>query len=264
MHCINIQQNLEWLLPSPTLLASVSSNRPALPRIAMPSAPLDTRYQIETPEGIDLPLRPAGLLPRVLAFAFDLGARGLLMGILLVPLALLGNIGIGLGSLLLFLVSWWYMVLFEVLNQGCSPGKQVMGLRVVQDDGTPVGWSASLIRNLLRFVDMLPFGYFLGAISCLQHPNFKRLGDLAAGTLVVYRELPLARPRVPQAPALRLPFALELSEQRAILNFAERQGELSAERVLELASVLATPLQVSPARAVEQLNGVARGLLGPT
>lgn len=264
MHCINIQQNLEWLLPSPTLLASVSSNRPALPRIAMPSAPLDTRYQIETPEGIDLPLRPAGLLPRVLAFAFDLGARGLLMGILLVPLALLGNIGIGLGSLLLFLISWWYMVLFEVLNQGCSPGKQVMGLRVVQDDGTPIGWSASLIRNLLRFVDMLPFGYFLGAISCLQHPNFKRLGDLAAGTLVVYRELPLARPKVPQAPALRLPFALDLSEQRAILNFAERQGELSAERVQELASILATPLQVSPARAVEQLNGVARGLLGPT
>ncbi|MCK3846250.1 RDD family protein [Pseudomonas sp. W15Feb34] len=230
----------------------------------MPPAPLDTHYQIETPEGIDLPLRPAGLPSRALAFAFDLGVRGIIMGILLVPLALLGNIGIGLGSLLLFLVSWWYMVLFEVLNQGCSPGKQVMGLRVVQDDGTPIGWSASLIRNLLRFVDMLPFGYFLGAISCLQHPHFKRLGDLAAGTLVVYRELPLVRPRIPQAAALRLPFALELSEQRAILGFAERQAELSAERVQELAAILATPLQVPPARAVEQLNGVARGLLGPT
>ena len=186
------------------------------------------------------------------------------MGILLVPLALLGNVGVGLGSLLLFLVSWWYMVLFEVLNQGCSPGKQVMGLRVVQDDGTPIGWSASLIRNLLRFVDMLPFGYFLGAISCLQHPHFKRLGDLAAGTLVVYRELPLVRPSIPQAPALRLSFALELSEQRAILGFAERQAELSAERVHELAAILAEPLQVSAPRAVEQLNGVARGLLGPT
>ena len=69
----------------------------------MPSAPLDTHYQIETPEGIDLPLRPAGLMPRALAFAFDLGLRGLIMGILLVPLALLGNIGFGLGSLLLFL-----------------------------------------------------------------------------------------------------------------------------------------------------------------
>ncbi|WP_248748719.1 RDD family protein [Pseudomonas sp. MWU15-20650] len=230
----------------------------------MPPAPLDTHYQIETPEGIDLPLRPAGLPPRALAFAFDLGVRGVIMGILLVPLALLGNIGIGLGSLLLFLVSWWYMVLFEVLNQGCSPGKQVMGLRVIQDDGTPIGWSGSLIRNLLRFVDMLPFAYFLGAISCLQHPHFKRLGDLAAGTLVVYREQPLARPRIPQATALRLPFALSLGEQRAILGFAERQAELSAERTHELAAILAAPLQVSPARAVEQLNGVARGLLGPT
>ncbi|MBH3370028.1 RDD family protein [Pseudomonas carnis] len=230
----------------------------------MPSTPLDTHYQIETPEGIDLPLRPAGLPSRALAFAFDLGARGIIMGILLVPLALLGNVGIGLGSLLLFVVSWWYMVLFEVLNQGCSPGKQVMGLRVVQDDGTPIGWSASLIRNLLRFVDMLPFGYFLGAISCLQHPHFKRLGDLAAGTLVVYRELPLVRPSIPQAPALRLPFALELGEQRAILGFAERQAELSAERVHELAAILAGPLQVPAPRAVEQLNGVARGLLGPT
>ena len=150
----------------------------ALPGNAMPTAPLDTRYQIETPEGIDLPLRPAGLMPRALAFGFDLGLRGLILGILFIALAFLGNLGIGLGSILLFFVSWWYMVLFEVLNQGCSPGKQVMGLRVVQDDGTPIGWSASLIRNLLRFVDMLPFGYFLGAISCLQHPHFKRLGDI--------------------------------------------------------------------------------------
>lgn len=235
-----------------------------LPGNAMPTAPLDTRYQIETPEGIDLPLRPAGLMPRALAFGFDLGLRGLILGILFIALAFLGDLGIGLGSILLFLVSWWYMVLFEVLNQGCSPGKQIMGLRVVQDDGTPIGWSASLIRNLLRFVDMLPFGYFLGAISCLQHPHFKRLGDIAAGTLVVYREQPVARPLLPQAPALRLPFALALNEQRAILGFAERQGELSAERTQELAAILATPLQVSPARAVDQLNGVARGLLGPT
>ena len=229
----------------------------------MPSAPLDTRYQIETPEGIDLPLRPAGLLPRALAFAFDLGVRGLLMGILLVPLALLGNIGIGLGSLLLFLVSWWYMVLFEVLNQGCSPGKQVMGMRVVQDDGTPIGWSASLIRNLLRFVDMLPFGYFLGAISCLQHPTFKRLGDIAAGTLVIYCEQAVTRPPLPAAMPLRAPFNLSLAEQRAVSDFAERQSQLSAERVQELAALLAEPLKVSPPRAVAELNGIALGLRGP-
>jgi hypothetical protein len=155
------------------------------------------------------------------------------------------------------------MVLFEVLNQGCSPGKQWMGLRVVQDDGTPVGWSASLLRNLLRFVDMLPFGYFLGAISCLQHPTFKRLGDLAAGTLVIYREQSLTRPQLPDAQPVRPAFDLTLSEQRAILGFAERQDELSKARTLELASILAQPLQVDPPRAVAELNGIARGLLGP-
>jgi len=154
-------------------------------------------------------------------------------------------------------------VLFEVLNQGRSPGKQWMGLRVVHDDGTPVGWSASLLRNLLRFVDMLPFGYFLGAISCLQHPNFKRLGDLAAGTLVIYREQPLSRPRLPVAEPRRPAFALALAEQRAILGFAERQEELSEARVTELAAILAQPLQLSAPQAVAELNGIARGLLGP-
>ncbi|MNL28770.1 hypothetical protein D3C87_1504290 [compost metagenome] len=138
-----------------------------------------------------------------------------------------------------------------------------MGLRVVHDDGTPVGWSASLLRNLLRFVDMLPFGYFLGAISCLQHPNFKRLGDLAAGTLVIYREQPLSRPQLPAAEPRRPAFALALPEQRAILGFAERQGELSQARVTELAAILAQPLQLSAPQAVAELNAIARGLLGP-
>jgi uncharacterized RDD family membrane protein YckC len=235
----------------------------ALPRNATLPPPLDTRYQVETPEGIDLPLRPAGLMVRALAFSIDLGLRGLILGVLFIVLAFLGKLGAGLGSILLFGVSWWYMVLFEVLNQGRSPGKQWMGLRVVHDDGTPIGWSASLLRNLLRFVDLLPFGYFLGAISCLQHPSFKRLGDLAAGTLVIYREQPLTRPQLPDVQPRRPAFALTLPEQRAILGFAERQGELSEARSHELASILAQPLQVPAPRAVAELNAIARGLLGP-
>ncbi|MGE7959707.1 RDD family protein [Pseudomonas sp. NPDC089530] len=235
----------------------------ALPGKALPP-PLDTRYQVETPEGIDLPLRPAGLMSRALAFAIDLGFRGLILGVLFIVLGFLGQLGMGLGSILLFLVSWWYMVLFEVLNQGCSPGKRLMGLRVVQDDGTPIGWGPSLTRNLLRFVDMLPFGYCLGAISCLHHPTFKRLGDLAAGTLVIYREQPVTRPSLPAVPPRTVAFALSLAEQRAILSFAERQEQLSAQRVEELASLLAEPLKVSPAQASTELNGIARGLLGPT
>ncbi|QGA51764.1 RDD family protein [Pseudomonas brassicacearum] len=237
---------------------------PALQRNATLPAPLDTRYQVETPEGIDLPLRPAGLMPRAIAFAIDLGIRGLVLGLFFLALAFFGELGIGLGSILLFVVSWWYMVLFEVLNQGRSPGKQIMGLRVVQDDGRPIGWSASLIRNLLRFVDMLPFGYTFGAISCLQHPAFKRLGDLAAGTLVVYREQPVKRPTLPMAAPIRTPLTLSLHEQRAVLGFAERQAELSPARVNELAAILAAPLNVQVPNAAAELNGIARGLLGPT
>ena len=228
------------------------------------AALLDTRHQVETPEGIDLILRPAGLLPRSLAFAIDLLIRGaILLGAFLL-LALLGQFGAGLGTLIYFLVNWWYPVLFEVLYQGRTPGKKALDLRVVHDDGTPVGWASSLTRNLLRFVDMLPFAYCLGTVSCLSHPQFKRLGDLAAGTLVVYRDEPPKRPQLPAAEAERAPFPLSLAEQRALLDFAERGDSLSAARRVELASILAEPLESLPEHAEARLHGIARGLLGST
>ena len=227
----------------------------------VPPILLDTRLRVETPEGIDLLLRPAGLVPRALAFSIDLAIRGAILLVLYISLGLLGELGAGLAAILLFLVTWWYMVLFEVLNQGRSPGKQLLGLRVIHDDGTPVGWAASLTRNLLRFVDMLLFGYSLGILSCLNHPTFKRLGDLAAGTLVVYRDLPAATSELPQAAAETSPIVLSRDEQRAIIAFAERQGSLSAARREELAGILAAPLGIPADQAVSRLNGIARGLL---
>lgn len=227
------------------------------------SALLDTRYKVETPEGIDLTLRPASVAPRALAFAIDLAIRGVAVLLMLLLLELLGKLGKGLAAIVIFMLTWWYMVLFEVFNQGRSPGKQLLGLRVVHDDGTPVGWAASLTRNLLRFVDFLPFAYGLGIISSLSHPAFKRLGDLAAGTLVIYQDPLTERPPLPDTPALRAPFSMNLAEQRAILAFAERQSALSSERSDEVAAILAEPLQVAPEQAKAQLNGIARGLLGP-
>lgn len=224
---------------------------------------LDTRYKVETPEGIDLTLRPASVVPRALAFTIDLAIRGVAVLLMLLLLELLGKLGKGLAAMVIFMLTWWYMVLFEVFNQGRSPGKQLLGLRVVHDDGTPVGWAASLTRNLLRFVDFLPFAYGLGIISSLSHPAFKRLGDLAAGTLVIYQDPLTERPPLPDAPALRAPFSMNLAEQRAILAFAERQSALSNERSDEVAAILAEPLQVAPEQAKAQLNGIARGLLGP-
>jgi len=223
---------------------------------------LDNRHHVETPEGIDLLLRPAGVIPRALAFTLDLLIRGALLLVLGLVLILLGNLGSGLLLIVLFLVNWWYMVLFEVLNQGRSPGKQMLGLRVVHDDGTPVGWGASLLRNLLRFVDMLPLGYCCGLLSSLSHPSFKRLGDLAAGTLVVYRDEPPKRPQLPEADAERAPFSLSLVEQRALLDFAERSADLSAARRAELAGILAEPLESLPEQTEKRLHGIARGLLG--
>lgn len=239
----------------PPTPSSVSATSPTL---------LDTRFKVETPEGIDLILRPAGVIPRALAFGIDLLIRGALLGALYAVLALFGQFGMGLATILMFLLTWWYMVLFEVLNQGRSPGKQVMGLRVIHDDGTPIGWAASLTRNLLRFVDMLPFGYTLGIISSLRHPAFKRLGDIAAGTLVVYRDEAPSAAALPEAEALRAPFTMNLNEQRALLGFAERSQNLSSARRQELASILAEPLHVPAEQAEQHLHGIARGLLGPT
>ena len=234
----------------------------AVPTHAAQPAPLDTRIRMETPEGIDLLLRPAGLVPRAVAFSIDLLIRVVILALLFTLLRPFEKFGMGLGALALFLVTWWYMVLFEVLNQGRSPGKAIMGLRVIHDDGTPIGWSASLLRNLLRFVDMLPLGYSIGAFACLQHPLFKRLGDLAAGTLVIHGDIPIKRPDLPDAEPMAAPVAMTLDEQRAILSFAERQTALSPARTQELATILTQPLHLVPAQAVLGLNRIARGLLG--
>lgn len=226
-----------------------------------PCPPLDNRLRIETPEGIDLWLRPAGIIPRALAFAIDLLIRAAVLIALVSLLAPLRQLGTGLLLIVLFLLNWWYMVLFEVFNQGRSPGKQLLKLRVVHDDGTPIGWANSLLRNLLRFVDMLPGFYVLGLTCSLLHPHFKRLGDLAAGTLVVYQEVKIERPALPEADIQQAPFDLTLDEQRAVLAFAERSAQLSVARREELAALLAPALH-EPHNPSLTLYGIARSVTG--
>mgnify|MGYP001818608113 CR=1 FL=1 len=136
-----------------------------------------------------------------------------------------------------FLIEWFYPVYFE-LRSGATPGKRALGLAVVAEDGTPVTPAASLIRNLLRVVDFLPVAYGAGLICTLVDHRFRRLGDLAAGTLVVHvrpadagRDIPAREPIVP-------PSALPPELQQAILDYAERVQRLSAERREELAAAL--------------------------
>lgn len=198
---------------------------------------------METPEGVEFALSAAGLVARGLAFIIDWSIRGMVY--LFGSIALLfwlGEAAPGPIAILLFLGEWFYPVLFEVRWRGQTPGKAGIGLRVVHADGTPVRLTASLLRNLLLAADFLPFAYGFGIASMASTRGFRRLGDLAAGTLVVY--VPAARgahpepPEVsPEPPAL----ALTTDEQRAVVAYAERAASLAPERADELAA-LAAPL----------------------
>jgi len=159
-------------------------------------------------------------------------------------------------------VVWGYPILFETLWNGQTPGKRMFDLRVVNANGTPVTWLASITRNLLRVADMLPFGYALGVLSCWFAPYGGRLGDLAANTLVVYTE-PKHKAAVPiQAVATEPPLALTQSERMALVAFAERSHLLTEERQQELAALLPMLTQAQGMPAVQRVLGMAKSVMG--
>ena len=169
---------------------------------------LDTVREVHTPEGVALRLPAAGPVPRALAWLIDFGIRmGLLMAASMV-LGALDEAGMGVYLLVLFVLFWLYPILCEGLFDGQTPGKRALDLRVVSSDGAPIGWLAACVRNLMRTVDMLPFGYACGLVSGLFDPWGRRLGDLVAGTMVVHvpktRRLPVMAADGVMAPVLPL------------------------------------------------------------
>lgn len=222
---------------------------------------LDTVVLVETPEGVALTLRAAGVLPRSLAWAIDALLRLVAISAVGTVLALLGDAGEGLFALLLFGVFWGYNVLFEVLTAGQTPGKRALGLRVINGNGTPVGWLPSVVRNLMRTVDMLPFGYGFGVVAGLFDGKSRRLGDMVAGTVVVHADRTVPRPRGPGVPAIDPPAGLPVADKAAIVAFAERAPQLTDERCRELAELV--PALTGPtAQPVERLLGMASAILG--
>jgi len=156
------------------------------------------RRLVHSPEHVLIELTPAGLGTRFAAFLLDAalisGASGLLsMSGDLLPQGVRG-LFVATTS---FVILWGYNVLFEVLWNGQSPGKRILRIRVVDGRGLPVDVSQSLVRNVVRLLDVLPLGG-LGMLAALLDPEHRRLSDRAADTLVVSEE----QPRVPRIEAI--------------------------------------------------------------
>ncbi len=215
---------------------------------------LDTLYTVNTPEGINLTLSPAGPMPRMLAWVIDVLIRFVIYTVTFTVLAILGSSGTGIALIITFLVEWFYPVYFELFKNGQTPGKKSLNLYVVQDNGSPVTPAASMIRNLLRFVDFLPLLYGFGLASMLLNKRFQRLGDLVAGTVVLYKEEPLIEDLMESDEidhhAIVPPMSLKIEEQQTILQFRQRQLSLSKDRAEELAGL--SGVLVADAKAGEK------------
>jgi uncharacterized RDD family membrane protein YckC len=226
---------------------------------------LDTVVEAETPEGILLELRPAGLSARFYAFCLDWLIRLMLIYTGGMIAAFLGGLGIAFWIVLFFVLEWFYPVYFELARGGATPGKMALGLKVVMDNGLPVTPAASITRNLLRVADFLPFGYAFAVVSMLLRRDYKRLGDIAAATLVVHRPRAALRIMLETVAPLAPVRPLAPHDQAAVIALAARAPTLTGERLDELAA-LAADVSGDRGHAGPQVTrrvlGVAQWLLG--
>ena len=218
-------------------------------------APLDTTTEIETPEHVRFRHVVAGPVRRAFAYLIDLLIRG---GVIIALLLLAGLGGLlsgdswaaasqGLLLLVMFVIEWGTFVLFETLMNGRTPGKAILGLRVVTSTGHPLQLTHSVLRNLLRAADFLPVGYALGLVVMARDGRFRRLGDLVAGTMVVVEQRQLVEGPVriepPPTPSelKGIPELVPLAarELDAIELLLRRSRTLPSARERELAELVA-------------------------
>jgi uncharacterized RDD family membrane protein YckC len=198
-------------------------------------------HEVITSEKIPFTYRVAGLGSRFLAALLDLGILAILVVVgLMIGIAFESRrpgLGQGIIAVWAFTVFCGYFVLPEWLWLGQTPGKRLLGIRVIQWDGTNITLGQSALRNLLRIVDILPGFYGVGFLAALSNPEQRRLGDLAANTLVVYLEInppPVARLVTPDSAAdrerrLQLRQKLEQlsrEQKHTILQLCQRRDQL--------------------------------------
>lgn len=158
-------------------------------------------HRVVTPENVAFEFERAALPARALAWAIDVLAMIALAAIALRLVSLLGAAGgfaTALGFVVIFAIQWGYSAISEWALSGQTLGKRIVGLRVLDERGLRIGFVQAVVRNLVRTVDFLPGAYLIGGTCALLDPKGRRLGDLAAGTIVV-------RERRAPAPAAIVP-----------------------------------------------------------
>lgn len=157
------------------------------------------QVDIKTPEYVSLQFHAAGLGSRAAAFILD--TILLVIINILIVIALIFGLNASIFEyvetdipsymfagvlILMFLLNWGYYVVFEYFTGGRTLGKKMVGIRVIQENGHSITLLASIIRNFLRIIDILPANYLVGMLMIFFHSKHKRLGDLVAGTIVVH------------------------------------------------------------------------------
>jgi uncharacterized RDD family membrane protein YckC len=153
--------------------------------------------------------------------------------------AFMGGLGVGFWLLFYFLLEWFYPVVFELSRSGATPGKSIVGIKVVMDNGLPITPAASFTRNLLRVADFLPLLFGAGIVSMLVRQDSKRLGDLAAATIVVHQPQRPPKVKLDNVAPVTPVVPLAPRDQAAIVALAARAPTLTGERLDELAALAA-------------------------
>jgi len=236
---------------------------------------MEERVYISTPDHVSLEFELAGLGSRFSAYAIDFFFNVLLIVVIALAVYASGAVvtlrslmGAAQGSswsaswilavlvLIIFLINWGYYVFFEGLGKGSTPGKKRMGIRVIRQDGLPIGLREAALRNLVRAADMLPPpSYILGGLVMHFDPQGRRLGDMVAGTYVVVEKFDIAAQGVSGAAwakrveqgrsrqALTLPRGTISAQQVALIEqFLARGRELSQDRRAQLVWQITEPL----------------------
>jgi uncharacterized RDD family membrane protein YckC len=212
----------------------------------------EDRLAIATPEGVEVELTLAGIGSRFIAGSIDFVIQLCVIIALAVVTHPAGNAGVAIFTSSVFGLIFFYDVLFEVLGGGRTPGKRWTGLRVVRSGGRPITFTRSALRNILRLIDILPGFYAVGMATIFITPRNQRIGDLAAGTLVVrdrygdrrHGEAPSELPSFDPGPALTWDVsAVSADDVATVRAFLDRRYALDPTARSALATELATRLR---------------------